>query len=293
MHPDAARRGHDRRGRRSTTVRRGLVAGLALATVPWGLAADPVGAARAGAATRGAGVTLSGCSVGARARAEPSHQLPIRRLRGDRLAYCDDFVGRRLARGWFLFRGHPGGDPGALFVPSHVRQHGGLLTINTYRDRFNGGRWATGGTCLCGHPQTYGTFFVRSRVTGAGDDNDELLWPAWHVWPPEVDFNETGASIAHTGAYVHYPAGNQQIGHQLAIDLMRWHTWGVIWTPRAVLFTVDGRVWSRVLDPAAIPHLPMTLDLQEQTFCFNGLACPSRPVSLQIDWVELFTHVRR
>ena len=142
--------------------------------------------------------------------------------------------------------------------------------------------------CQCAVTQIYGAYFVRSEVTGPGDDNNELLWPAKHVWPPEVDFNETGASTTQTASYVHYDSDNQQIGHQLSVNLTRWHTWGVIWTSTSLKFTIDGHVWSTVTDTSAIPQIPMTLDLQEQTYCSNNWACPTKPLSMRIDWVTEF-----
>jgi hypothetical protein len=263
----------------------------ALVAVSAGLIAPVDTASASYVSSRGAAIA-SGCSARGLARVEPSKALPPHRLAGYHLTFCDDFQGPRLGRGWFLFQGQPGGDPGAMFDPSHVQLHGGQLTINTYRDRSNGGSWATGGLCHCGHAQTYGAFFVRSRVTGGGDDNDELLWPSGHSWPPEIDFNETSPYLTRTASYVHYDASNRQIGHQLRINLVRWHTWGVLWSARSIVFTVDGRVWSRVVAPAAIPHVPMTLDLQEQTFCFNRTACPTHPVSLRVDWVSVFEPAR-
>jgi beta-glucanase (GH16 family) len=169
-----------------------------------------------------------------------------------------------------------------------VTQSGGLLSINTYKDAANNGNWATGGVCQCAIAQTYGAYFVRSEITGPGDDNDEMLWPAQHVWPPEVDFNESTAGTQATDAFVHYNSDNEQIGHQISIDLTKWHTWGVIWTPTQVIFTIDGHTWGDVTDPSAIPHIPMTLDLQEQTYCGTGWACPTQPVSMKVDWVAEF-----
>jgi hypothetical protein len=29
----------------------------------------------------------------------------------------------------------------------------------------------------------------------------------------------------------------------------------------------------------------MTLDIQNQTFCGRGTECPTRPVTMQVDWV--------
>jgi hypothetical protein len=236
---------------------------------------------------------LSGCSPHGEVRWQPSGNLPPLRLHGYTRTYCDDFRGREIGHGWYLFSGQPGGDPGAMFEPSHVTQTGGVLNINTYRDASLDNDWATGGLCQCANAQTYGRYFVRSRITRGGDDNDELLWPAGGGWPPEVDFNETGSSTAQTGSYVHYDTDNSQIAHQLHVNLLAWHTWGVIWTPTSLTFTVDGAVWGRVTDPSAIPTVAMTLDLQEQTFCYNGSACPTLPVSLKVDWVAEFAPTHR
>lgn len=235
----------------------------------------------------------SGCrSAGASAHAEPSNALPMRSLRGYVLAYCNDFLGSQLPAGWSKFDGVPGGDPGGMFLPSHVRVAGGLLRLNTSRDALAGHKWATGGTCQCSIARTYRAYFVRSRVTSGGDDNVEMLWPAGAAWPPEIDFNETSNSLTRTGWYVHYTAQNHQVAKTLRINLTRWHTWGVIWTARTLTFTVDGKVWGVVKNSAVVPHRAMTLDIQQQTLC--GIAtCPTKPLSMVVDWVVEFAPTRR
>jgi hypothetical protein len=286
--PDDALRHHGARHRR---VPRGIVLATALLSAVVFALAAPIGGATAspGVHAPAAAAPASGCNPHGVAASEPSKALPPLGMRGYTRIYCDDFRGPALAHGWGKFHGQPSGDPGAMFLPSHVTQSGGLLSINTYRDAANSGNWATGGVCQCAYAQTYGAYFVRSQITGSGDDNDELLWPAQHVWPPEVDFNETGATTSQTASYVHYNSDNQQIGHQLSVDLTKWHTWGVIWTPSSITFTIDGRVWSRVTDPSAVPTIPMTLDLQEQTYCYNNWACPTQSLSMRVDWVTEFS----
>ena len=222
---------------------------------------------------------------------EPSRQAPPgpRWLQGFTRSYCTDFVGTWLPRGWTKFQGVPSGDPSGMFDPSHVVVSDGLLSLNTARDASNSGQWATGGVCQCGVARTYGTYLVRSRVTGAGDDEVQMLWPVAHVWPPEIDFNETGQRTTATAWYVHYQSSGHQLARTLRINLMRWHTWGVRWTPRLLTFTVDGRVWGTVRTASVIPHEQMTLDLSQQTWCGIAPECPSRPVSMQVDWVAEFT----
>jgi beta-glucanase (GH16 family) len=125
-------------------------------------------------------------------------------------------------------------------------------------------------------------------VTAGGDDNVELLWPAAAVWPPEVDFNETGNGTSKTGWYVHYTSEDHQVAKTLRINLTKWHTWGVIWTPSRMTFTVDGKVWGIVTASSAIPHQAMTLDIQQQTFCGIAPECPTKPLSMLVNWVTEF-----
>jgi hypothetical protein len=234
----------------------------------------------------------SGCGTQGTTRNEVSSQLPPRRLRGYTLAYCNDFRGSNLSRGWGRFSGVPGGDPSGMFVPSHVVVENGMLTLNTYRDPANNNGWATGGLCQCGVAHTYGAYFVRSRVTGSGDDEVQLLWPAAHVWPPEVDFNETGSQSTKTAWYVHYRSSNDQVAKTLHVNLTMWHTWGVIWKARSLTFTVDGVVWGIVRNQAMIPHEGMTLDIQQQTWCGIAPECPTKPLSMLVDWVAEFVPAR-
>jgi hypothetical protein len=204
--------------------------------------------------------------------------------------YVTDFAGSSLPSGWDVFTGQPGGDPGAQWGASHVVLSGGLLQLNAWQDPAYGNEWVTGGVCQCGLPNTYGAYFVRSRVTGAGPTNVELLWPTAKVWPPEIDFNETMGGITKTSATIHWSSANAQDQRDLStIDMTQWHTWGVIWTPSEVIYTVDGQVWGTVDKADEIPNQAMTLDLTQQTWCASGWACPTAAESMQIDWVAEYS----
>ena len=232
---------------------------------------------------------VDGCASHSFASVEPSSQAPptANWIPGYSRSYCTDFGGTNLPGGWERFDGVPMGDPGSMFDPSHVVVANGYLSLETQRSPSNNGGWATGGVCQCGLGRTYGTFLVRSRITGPGDDEDQMLWPVAHVWPPEVDFNETGFHLTKTAWYVHFRPTNKQIARTLNIDLEKWHTWGVRWTSRLMVFTVDGHVWGVVRSPSAIPHEKMTLDMSQQTYC--AIECPTRPVSMQVDWVAEYS----
>jgi beta-glucanase (GH16 family) len=228
--------------------------------------------------------------IGTVSSSEPSGMAPpgANSLAGYSQSYVTDFSGTSMPAGWNTYDGVPGGDPGAQFSPAHVVVSGGLLQLNAYQDPAYNNEWVTGGVSDSGHSQTYGAYFVRSRMTGAGPTGVELLWPANNSWPPEVDFNETKGVTTSTTSTVWYGAENMDV-RTLNIDMTQWHTWGVIWTPTSITYTVDGQVWATVTASSEIPNIPMTLDLQEQTWCSSGFACPSTPQSMDVDWVAEYS----
>ncbi len=210
-------------------------------------------------------------------------------LKGYVLRYVNDFNGGSLPHNWDVFTGVPGGDPGGQFASTHVTVSGGLLRLNTWRDPKFHNRWVTGGVCQCGLAYTYGAFFVRSRITGSGPNEVQLLWPQSNNWPPEIDFNETGASSSSTSSTVHFGAVNHIDQRSLSIDMTKWHTWGIVWTPTSMKFIVNGQVWGAINIPAESPNVPMTLDLEQRAMCQIGIQCPSKPVSMLVDWVAEYT----
>lgn len=218
---------------------------------------------------------------------EPSGEAPPSAvaLAGYTLSYETDFDGTAVPSGWNVFTGIPGGDPGGHFGASHVVVNDGVLALDTFRDPAWHNRWVTGGICQCGVAQVYGAYFVRSRLSGAGPTQVELLWPQNNAWPPEIDFNETGGSATSTTTSIHFGSKNHIVHHSIKIDMTQWHTWGVIWAPHDVTFTVDGRVWESVRDTAVIPTVSMTLDFESRQECEEHRQCPTAPESMLVDWV--------
>jgi beta-glucanase (GH16 family) len=205
--------------------------------------------------------------------------------------YVTDFTGSTLPPTWLVFTGKPGGDPGAQWSANHVVVSGGLLRLNTWQDPAYGNNWVTGGVCQCGFKQTYGAYFVRSRMTSEGPNDVELLWPAANVWPPEIDFYETGKPTS-ASATVHFSPTNQIDQVQLLVNTLQWHTWGVIWTPSSITYTVDGQVWGTVNTAAAIPNQAMTLDIDQESWCGRGWDCPTGPDSMLVDWAAEYAPVK-
>jgi beta-glucanase (GH16 family) len=205
-------------------------------------------------------------------------------LSGYQQSYVKEFDSTSSLKGWTVFQGPTTGDPGGEFVKTHVVVSGDLLQLNAWQDPNYDNAWATGGVCQCNVNNTYGAYFVRSRLTGPGPTAVEMLMPE-NGWPPEIDFNETRTSDDNTIATLHYSSSDIQIYRQLTIDLTKWHTWGVVWTPTSITYTVDGHAWGSITVPSEIPDQPMHLDLTSQTWCSSGFACPTQRESSDIAWV--------
>jgi hypothetical protein len=223
---------------------------------------------------------------------EPSAMAPPgpHALAGYHRVYVTDFKGSSLPAGWVDFTGVPGGDPDGQFAPSHVVVGGGMLHLNTWRDPKYHNKWASGGLCQCGAQYTYGAFFVRSRITGAGPNEVELLWPYSNRWPPEIDFYETGTKDMSTSWTLHYGSDNSFVQQTLKhVNQTQWHTWGVIWSQNRITYTVDGRAWGSFTGSYAIPTVPMTLDLQQRPGCSLSPVCTSVPQTMLVDWVAEYT----
>jgi hypothetical protein len=223
--------------------------------------------------------------------AEPSGLAPTgaKSLAGYKLSYLNDFRGTTLDSGWNLFTGIPNGDPGGQFASSHVVVSNGLLQLNTWKDPAYQNRWITGGLCQCGVPITYGAYFIRSRITAAGPNEVELLWPKTNTWPPEIDFNETQGLSTSTTSTLHWGAINQIDQRTVTVDMLQWHTWGLIWTPKSITYLVDGQVWGTISNVTEITTVPMTLDFEQLAFCSQHRECPTRPTSMLIDWITEYT----
>lgn len=191
---------------------------------------------------------------------------------GWRLTYSTDFPGSSLPSGWGAYAGEPGGDSFGNWEQSNVTVSGGALHLLATPS-------AQGGVSFYGNPQTYGMYLVRMKgddEPGLAINNLAILWPAQQgVWPPEVDFYEdSGGSRRSFNASLHAgPDGNSSCCVVGSPDQdsngTAWHTYGVQWTPSAITYTIDGRVWgsvssSSLSSPAQWPAIPMNLTLQSQ-----------------------------
>ena len=255
----------------------------------------------ASATARKAACLLLGLGLAASiAIAGASAPDPARASGAWRRVFFDNFShGLRSSR-WGRYSGQPGGDPGGWWAPSHAIVAHGILNLETYRDARFGGRWVSGGVSSArALRQTYGRYDVRLRMDrGKGIAMIALLWPVRNQWPPEIDFAENGGETRarkQVTATLHYGADNSQIQRTVHANFTHWHVLGVEWTPRLLIYTLDGHPWA-VVRNSAVPSQAMELDLQAQAgTCGDRYApCPdaSTParVNLQIDWVAAYSY---
>ena len=229
--------------------------------------------------------------------------IPVGNIPGWREVFADDFTGSTLDWQWTSYWGVPGGDPGGFFDPTHVTVSGGQLVISAYKDPSDDAWDAGPNTYVTGgissspsFAQTYGKYLVRFKFgAGVGIAHAILLWPTSNTWPPEIDFSEdNGSNRQTTYATLHYGPNNTQVQRSFAVNLTRWHTLGVEWTPGRLVYALDGTDWATVTN-ANVPSTPMNLDLQTQSWacgtstweqCPNATT-PSR-VNLFVDWVVAY-----
>ena len=229
-------------------------------------------------------------SVGTPDQSQPSGVAPptTSAIPGYQLSNATSFNGNAIPAGWMTFAGTPAGDPGSQWAGSHVVVSGNMLQLNSFQDPSFNNEWVSGGICQCGNYHKYGAFFVRSRVTGPGPTQVLMLWPR-AGWPPEIDFSETYGGTSLSQATLHYSSANAAIHINLDINMTLWHTWGVVWTPTSISYTVDGKVWGSITDPSIIPDHAMALHIQQQTWCSASFACPTSAQSTQVNWVAEYS----
>ncbi|MFF5564854.1 hypothetical protein ACFY7Z_01160 [Streptomyces sp. NPDC012623] len=146
----------------------------------------------------------------------------------------------------------PGHEGNGRRCPGNSRVVGGVL-------RQTGGANGDSAWMASRFGQRYGRWEarVRSRTTGEGYGRPYhpllILWPDSGRWPEdgEYDYLENSAPGEDCAeAFIHYPhrAGvdvQQEPARTCGVDLTRWHTIGIEWTPDHVRGFLDGKEWFR------------------------------------------------
>ncbi len=194
---------------------------------------------------------------------------------------------------WTRYNGVPTCCSTTRWSRSHLVAKGGVMQLQDYRES---GRWVSAGMSM-GRSlnQTYGKWSVRFRMDrGMGVGMCIALWPK-SGWPPEIDFAEESSQYGNrhvqTGT-LHYGPHNSQNHAQVTSDFSKWHVMSVEWTPRKLVYLIDGRRWHTITG-SIVPHQPMHLIIQTHVGS-NGQSggMPSTAlkghVDLHIDWVHVF-----
>jgi hypothetical protein len=215
-----------------------------------------------------------------------------------RLELYDNFRSGLTGVDWALYSGQALGDPGGFFAPGHVSIVHGTLNIAAYRDPGFGDRWVSGGvTTIPAVRQIYGKYLVRARIDpGEGIIGAVVLWPLHGSAPPEINLaknvgyntvrNEFTASLL--------PTGGLEVTRSIGVDWSDWHTIGLEWTPRRLVFLLDGRPWASIRG-GGVPSVPMRLAIQSQAAtCTSDSTCPGSVtpanVRFQVAWVRIYAY---
>jgi len=134
--------------------------------------------------------------------------------------------------------------------------------------------------------QTYGRYTVRFRADPVpGYKTAWLLWPDSDHWADgEIDWPEGPLSGEMYAA-------NLRVGNPGEFDLMTggvatfgdWHIATIEWTPRAVVFFLDGKEIGR---STSVPTTPMHWVLQTETD--HGRPPADAAGHVQVDWVAIY-----
>lgn len=224
----------------------------------------------------------------ARANSADPSGAGIPSLPGWTLRFSDDFTGSAVNTAhWSVYNGNPHGHGGPKSAKNAI-VHDGMLTLRvTKLDGVWTGAGMSGAKSTTG---TYGRFMVRARYShGVGARATALLWPTTG-WPPELDFLEFDARDPDHSKLMltnHYNPDDEMQQAFIPGDYTEWHTFGVIWTPTSITYTLDGTVTARMI--GHVPTARMWLGLANS---LGNNVQPDRTtpdrVDFDIDWVGYY-----
>jgi beta-glucanase (GH16 family) len=155
----------------------------------------------------------------------------------------------------------------------------------------------------------YGDFEVKARTDiGSGAGSAIWLSAADGSWPPEIDIAEIpDGTRTWAATNVHFGANNLQYSAFATGKFSVNNTWDLIWTPTSLQVLLNGKPleWSFngrslnttvLTDPAAIPHIPMRVELTMQkgwgADWYSGVHSPpyhwSKKESLHVSSVRVY-----
>ena len=265
-------------------------------------------------------VLAAGCGVhGAHPASSGAQLAPARRL-----VFADEFRGSSLNHRkwttcyWWNNGGctNVGNKEKQWYLPQNVRVSRGALHLVTRRKTVRGTDGVTypysSGMVTTGRARenhtlrprfafTYGRVAARMRApSGRG------LWSALWLLPlsqqsrPEIDVIEIlGHQPRRLHVHFHYVQDGQDKsvgrGWMGAHVSRRWHVYSVDWSPRKIVWSVDGRAQLRFTRVSSIPHEPMYM-LFNLAVGGEWPGDPTRstpfPSSVDVDYVRVWQRGR-
>jgi beta-glucanase (GH16 family) len=235
------------------------------------------------------------------------------------LVFEDEFEGQELALSrwttcyWWDKNGctNLGNEELQWYMPDNVSLDNGILTLTARPEKVPG--WEgrifdyTSGMVTTGRyyeedpsevrfESIYGYFEMRAKVpSGQG------LWPAFWMLPstreskPEIDIMEIlGHRPNMLELHFHYrnaEGESRNVGHEIDVsDLSKdWHTYGVDWSPEAIVWYLDGKEMWRYEDVDKIPDEPLYMILNLAVggnWPGSPDATTEFPARMQVDYVR-------
>jgi beta-glucanase (GH16 family) len=247
--------------------------------------------------------TLGPLSAARADGADPSGEAMPGAVAGWNQVYANDFTSANL--GAFQVYNGPAPEPGACWASNHAVVTGGELELKgdsdpgqlaalgcsdtTYED-------VTAGLKLTAISQTYGMYEVRARVdAGQGVSVGAQLWPTDDDWNNGIVFMEdNGEPTRSSNLATTYSSQTSIDRGSVSADMTQWHTYGVIWSPGEVQYTLDGQVWHTVTG-ADVPDVPAQLALQTESWqcganSWEQCIASSSPaeMDMDVDWIVAY-----
>lgn len=139
------------------------------------------------------------------------------------------------------------------------------------------------------YSQKYGRWEARMKT----NNRDPQYHPNLMLWPdvkssrcPEVDFAESTKDPKRIKFFLHYGCKPSQTSASKALDMTKWHTYAVSWTPTRITGFVDGVVFFRDTNRSHLPQGKMHAATQLDWFPSGGKK--PRTSSMSIDWVRIY-----
>jgi hypothetical protein len=200
--------------------------------------------------------------------------------------------GRVVAGDEFNYRGKPSSKKWSVYSSKGHNNRGqrrpSAWNVNGSAATVTGTSNGTTGGMSSRYNQKYGRWEVRMKT----NTRDPQYHPNLMLWPngrssrcAEVDFAESTHEASKIKFFLHYGCKPLQSTANRTLDMRKWHTYAVQWTPSGITGYVDGAVFFRDTNRSHLPSGSMHASTQLDWFP-RGKS--PRTSSMTIDWVRIY-----